>query len=280
MLCPSPTPWRGTLSLQSEQLLLVGWISSWVGQLPSLTERHSGMVVPQTCPLHCINHRDGRMSATHEDFITQIKALLRLLISIVYLGNIWLKMPQGNSFNSCNYCFDLSLIHWIWCEGAWQCSRDQPHPGLQELKDAIHPGQNCCGRWLGRSSWCSIERKERIKLQKKVRNNKVSRSAVKQYHFSPCGQSQSENVEEKSAGYVNEPVSGLGLLIDSHCGLQDSSSFPSRDPHLRHITPESLQAAQHIPSECQNPLRSQRKSHPQALSTFLHFCCATHFPGL
>lgn len=159
--------------------------TSWAEEpwLPSLSERHSGTVTPQTCPLRCINHGDGRMSAMHEDFITWIHVLLRLLISIVYLGNNWLKIPQGNSFNSYNYCSDLSLAHGVGCEGAWQCSRDQPYPGLQELKGAIHPGQNRCGRWLGRSSWCFTERKERIKLHMKVRNNKASRSAVKQYHF-------------------------------------------------------------------------------------------------
>lgn len=192
---PCPPKWAAA-SLYQPARERVRW-------LPSLTERRSGMVAPQMCPLHCISRGDGRMSVTHEDFITRIQGLLRVLISIAYLGKNWLNRPQGNSFNSYNYCFDFSFTHWVGCEGAWQCSRDQPHPGLQELKDAIHPGENCCGRWLGRSSWCFTERKERLELQMQVRNNKASRSAVKQYHFSPwqCfalwSKPERENVEEK-----------------------------------------------------------------------------------
>lgn len=48
---------------------------------------------------------------------------------------------------------------------------------------------------------------------------------------------------KKSAGDANQPVSGLGFLIDSRWGPR--TPHPSLNP--QHVSPEWLQALQHIP---------------------------------
>lgn len=57
------------------------------GWLPSPEQRHSKMVVPRTRPSYCISDGGGSRSATREDFITQIQAILRLLVTAVCMGD-------------------------------------------------------------------------------------------------------------------------------------------------------------------------------------------------
>lgn len=109
-----------------------------------------------------------------------------------------------------------------------------------------------------------------------------------QWHFAPrqylasCSKTEREKMQDKSPGHGSQPVPALGRLIESASGPQDARFFPSRDPQPWHVALEWFQAAQHLPPECQNPLRSQRKSHPRALNIFLlcsSFCRAIGAPG-
>lgn len=126
----------------------------------------------------------------------------------------------------------------------------------------------------------------------KMRNSKASRAAVKQYRFALwlCSalwsKTQRENGQEESPGRAHQPVPGLGVLIESHCGPQGASSFPGRDPHPWQVSPESLQGSTTHPSRWAKPTQEPEKISPtgcEQMSSFLpcsSFCRAVGVSGL